>query len=84
MLFQPIMYLMSPATNPNEPMQLKNTNIILRVTGGIAAYKTPDLVRKLVSKGSNVTAVTTQSDTDVVIPLALKADAGYLVNDDVL
>ncbi len=84
MLFQPIMYLMSPATNPKEPMQLKNTNIILGVTGGIAAYKTPDLVRKLVAKGAKVRVVMTQSAKEFVSPLALQAVSGNMVSDDLL
>jgi phosphopantothenoylcysteine decarboxylase/phosphopantothenate--cysteine ligase len=84
MLFQPIMYFTSPATNPTEPMQLKNTNIILGVTGGIAAYKTPDLVRKLVAKGANVRVVMTQSAKEFVSPLALQAVSGNLVSDDLL
>ena len=32
---------------------LQNQNILLGVTGGIAAYKTPDLVRKLKAQGAN-------------------------------
>jgi phosphopantothenoylcysteine decarboxylase/phosphopantothenate--cysteine ligase len=84
MLFQPIMYFTNPATNPTEPMQLKNTNIILGVTGGIAAYKTPDLVRKLVAKGANVRVVMTQSAKEFVSPLALQAVSGNLVSDDLL
>ena len=75
---------MSPATNPKEPMLLKNTNIILGVTGGIAAYKTPDLVRKLVAKGANVRVVMTQSAKEFVSPLALQAVSGNLVSDDLL
>ena len=78
------MCCMSPATNPKEPMLLKNTNIILGVTGGIAAYKTPDLVRKLVAKGANVRVVMTQSAKEFVSPLALQAVSGNLVSDDLL
>ena len=75
---------MSPATDTKEPMLLKNTNIILGVTGGIAAYKTPDLVRKLVAKGANVRVVMTQSAKEFVSPLALQAVSGNLVSDDLL
>jgi phosphopantothenoylcysteine decarboxylase/phosphopantothenate--cysteine ligase len=65
-------------------MQLENTNIILGITGGIAAYKTPDLVRKLVAKGANVRVVMTQSAKEFVSPLALQAVSGNLVSDDLL
>jgi phosphopantothenoylcysteine decarboxylase/phosphopantothenate--cysteine ligase len=75
---------LSPATCQKEPMQLKNINIILGITGGIAAYKTPDLVRKLVAKGANVRVVMTQSAKEFVSPLALQAVSGNPVSDDLL
>lgn len=65
-------------------MQLENTNIILGITGGIAAYKTPDLVRKLVANGANVRVVLTQSAKEFVSPLALQAVSGNPVSDDLL
>lgn len=65
-------------------MQLENTNIILGITGGIAAYKTPDLVRKLVAKGANVRVVMTQSANEFVSPLALQAVSGNPVSDNLL
>ncbi|MEP1446417.1 MAG: bifunctional phosphopantothenoylcysteine decarboxylase/phosphopantothenate--cysteine ligase CoaBC [Paraglaciecola sp.] len=65
-------------------MQLENTNIILGITGGIAAYKTPDLVRKLVANGANVRIVLTQSAKEFVSPLALQAVSGNPVSDDLL
>jgi len=65
-------------------MQLENTNIILGITGGIAAYKTPDLVRKLVAKGADVRVVMTKSAKEFVSPLALQAVSGNLVSDDLL
>jgi phosphopantothenoylcysteine decarboxylase/phosphopantothenate--cysteine ligase len=65
-------------------MRLENTNIILGITGGIAAYKTPDLVRKLVAKGANVRVVMTESAKEFVSPLALQAVSGNPVSDDLL
>jgi phosphopantothenoylcysteine decarboxylase/phosphopantothenate--cysteine ligase len=65
-------------------MQLENTNIILGITGGIAAYKTPDLVRKLVAKGANVRVVMTESAKEFVSPLALQAVSGNSVSDNLL
>jgi phosphopantothenoylcysteine decarboxylase/phosphopantothenate--cysteine ligase len=65
-------------------MQLDKTNIILGITGGIAAYKTPDLVRKLVAKGANVRVVMTDSAKEFVSPLALQAVSGNPVSDNLL
>ena len=65
-------------------MQLDKTNIILGITGGIAAYKTPDLVRKLVAKGANVRVVMTDSAKEFVSPLALQAVSGNSVSDNLL
>jgi phosphopantothenoylcysteine decarboxylase/phosphopantothenate--cysteine ligase len=73
-----------PSNMSKEPMQLENTNIILGITGGIAAYKTPDLVRKLVAKGANVRVVMTQSAKEFVSPLALQAVSSNPVSDDLL
>ncbi|MDU0353451.1 bifunctional phosphopantothenoylcysteine decarboxylase/phosphopantothenate--cysteine ligase CoaBC [Paraglaciecola aquimarina] len=65
-------------------MQFQNTNILLGITGGIAAYKTPDLVRKLVAKGANVRVVITRSAKEFVSPLALQAVSGNTISDDLL
>lgn len=63
---------------------LLNTNILLGISGGIAAYKAPDLVRKLKAKGANVRVVLTQSAKEFVSPLSLQAVSGHPVSDDLL
>ncbi|BDX04528.1 bifunctional phosphopantothenoylcysteine decarboxylase/phosphopantothenate--cysteine ligase CoaBC [Planctobacterium marinum] len=63
---------------------LLNTNILLGISGGIAAYKTPDLVRKLKARGANVRVVLTQSAKEFVSPLSLQAVSGNIVSDDLL
>lgn len=45
---------------------LKNKKILLGVTGSIAAYKTPELVRLLVKSGANVQVITTPAALDFV------------------
>ena len=65
-------------------MSLNNRNILLGVTGGIAAYKAPDLVRKLTAQGANVRVVLTASAKEFVSPLALQAVSGNPVSDDLL
>lgn len=63
---------------------ITNKNILLGITGGIAAYKTPDLVRKLKSSGANVRVVLTQGGKEFVSPLALQAVSGNTVSDSLL
>ena len=50
---------------------LKNKNIIVGVTGSIAAYKSAFLVRLLVKKGANVKVLMTNSAVDFITPLTL-------------
>jgi phosphopantothenoylcysteine decarboxylase/phosphopantothenate--cysteine ligase len=50
---------------------LKGKRIILGVTGGIAAYKTPWLVREFVKSGAEVQVVMTPSASHFVTPLTL-------------
>jgi phosphopantothenoylcysteine decarboxylase/phosphopantothenate--cysteine ligase len=52
-------------------MQLVGKKIVLAVTGSIAAYKTPHLVRLLVKAGATVRVITTQAAEDFVSPLVL-------------
>ncbi len=47
--------------------------ILLVVSGGIAAYKTPELVRRLREKGARVRCVLTAGGAEFVTPLALAA-----------
>ncbi|GAC12501.1 bifunctional phosphopantothenoylcysteine decarboxylase/phosphopantothenate--cysteine ligase CoaBC [Paraglaciecola chathamensis] len=65
-------------------MQLAQKKILLGITGGIAAYKTPDLVRKLTALGAQVRCVMTASAAEFVSPLALQAVSGHPVGDDLL
>lgn len=52
-------------------MSLQGKKIILAITGSIAAYKTPQLVRLLVKAGAEVQVIMTESAKDFVTPLAL-------------
>lgn len=65
-------------------MQLDQKNVLLGVSGGIAAYKTPDLVRKLTATGANVRVVLTESATHFVSPLSLQAVSGNKVSTHLL
>jgi len=53
--------------------------IIVGISGGIAAYKTPELVRQLVKAGHQVRVVMTHSAGEFVAPLALQTVSGHPV-----
>ena len=65
-------------------MSIANKNVLLGVTGGIAAYKAPDLVRKLTALGANVRVVLTDSAAEFVSPLSLQAVSGNPVHQHLL
>ena len=52
---------------------LENKKILLIVSGGIAAYKCPDLVRRLRQRAARVRCVLTNGGAEFVTPLALGA-----------
>lgn len=54
-------------------------NVLLGISGGIAAYKTPDLVRRLRSRGADVQIVMTASAEEFVTETALQAVSGHPV-----
>lgn len=54
--------------------------IILGITGGIAAYKTPDLIRMLQREGYNVEVVMTQSAQEFITPMTLQEISGNPVH----
>jgi len=60
------------------------TRIVLGVTGGIAAYKAADLVRRLRERGAEVRVVMTRAATAFVTPLTFQAVSGHPVGHDLL
>ena len=63
---------------------LRNKNILLGVTGGIAAYKSAEIVRGLKKLGSSVRVVMTKSAQEFITPLTLQALSGNAVSTDLL
>ena len=61
---------------------LSTKRILLIVGGGIAAYKSLDLVRRLRERGASVRVVMTQAATQFVTPLAAGAVSGEKVFTD--
>ena len=55
---------------------LKGKEIIVGITGGIAAYKTAELVRELTKKGANVHVVMTKHAMEFVTPLTFQTISG--------
>ncbi len=58
---------------------LAGKHVLLGVTGGIAAYKSPDLVRRLRDAGAEVRVVMTPSATRLVAPTVFQAVSGQPV-----
>lgn len=58
------------------------TRILLGVTGGIAAYKSPDLVRRLIERGAEVQVVMTASAQRFVSPMSFQAVSGRPTRND--
>ncbi|MEX0447465.1 bifunctional phosphopantothenoylcysteine decarboxylase/phosphopantothenate--cysteine ligase CoaBC [Xenorhabdus sp. SGI246] len=63
---------------------LSGKHIVLGISGGIAAYKTAELVRRLRDYGAQVRVVMTPAAEAFITPLTLQAVSGYPVSDDLL
>lgn len=63
---------------------LDKKNIIVGITGGIAAYKSADLVRRLREVGAEVRVVMTRAAKEFITPLTLQAVSGHAVHTDLL
>jgi phosphopantothenoylcysteine decarboxylase/phosphopantothenate--cysteine ligase len=63
---------------------LTNKNILLGITGGIAAYKCAELVRRLRDGGANVRVAMTPAATRFITPLTMQAVSGERVHTELL
>jgi phosphopantothenoylcysteine decarboxylase/phosphopantothenate--cysteine ligase len=63
---------------------LANRQIVLGITGGIAAYKAAELVRRLQDCGASVRVVMTPAAMEFITPLTLQALSGYPVHTGML
>lgn len=63
---------------------LTGKKLLVGVTGGIAAYKSADLVRRLRKSGADVRVVMTQGATAFVTPLTFQALSGHPVHSHLL
>jgi phosphopantothenoylcysteine decarboxylase/phosphopantothenate--cysteine ligase len=62
---------------------LSNKHIVVGISGGIAAYKIPELIRSLVKAGAEVRVATTQNALQFVTELTLQTVSGSRVYSDV-
>lgn len=60
-------------------MLLRNKKILLGITGGIAAYKGTEIIRRLREQGAEVRVVMTDSAKEFITPLTLQAVSGHAV-----
>lgn len=63
---------------------LANKRIIVGITGGIAAYKGAEIVRRLQDQNAEVRVVMTTGATEFIRPLTLQALTGHPVHTDLL
>ncbi len=63
---------------------LTNKQILVGITGGIAAYKSAELVRRLRDGGAEVRVVMTRAATEFITPLTMQALSGHPVSLDLL
>lgn len=61
---------------------LLKRHIVLGISGGVAAYKTPELVRQLRDQGAEVHVVLTKTAHEFVTPLALEAVGAHIAPSD--
>ncbi|WP_028864638.1 bifunctional phosphopantothenoylcysteine decarboxylase/phosphopantothenate--cysteine ligase CoaBC [Psychromonas aquimarina] len=65
-------------------LALSGKNILLGISGGIAAYKCAELTRRLKEQGADVRIVMTASAKEFITPLTMQAVSGHAIADDLL
>ncbi|MGR3914098.1 MAG: bifunctional phosphopantothenoylcysteine decarboxylase/phosphopantothenate--cysteine ligase CoaBC [Gammaproteobacteria bacterium] len=58
----------------------KNKRFLVGVSGGIAAYKSPQLVRRLLQRGCEVRVAMTRAACEFITPLTMQAVSGHPVH----
>lgn len=64
-------------------MSLAGKHILVGISGGIAAYKIPELIRSLVKSGAEVRVATTKNALEFVTELTLQTVSGHAIYSDV-
>ena len=63
---------------------ITNKQILIGISGGIAAYKTAELARQLIKNGADVRVCMTKAACEFITPLTLQALTGNPVHTDLL
>lgn len=63
---------------------IQGKKIVLGLSGGIAAYKAPELIRRLKEHGADIRVVMTESSKAFVSPLSLQAVSQNSISDSLL
>jgi phosphopantothenoylcysteine decarboxylase/phosphopantothenate--cysteine ligase len=74
----------APLGTEEQMSSLTNKQIVLGLTGGIAAYKGAEIVRRLQDQGATVRVVMTRAAQEFITPLTLQALSGNPVHLDLL
>lgn len=64
--------------------ELINKKILIGISGGIAAYKSAELVRTLKKQGADVQVCMTSAACEFITPLTMQALSGHSVHTDLL
>ncbi|MFH0932983.1 MAG: bifunctional phosphopantothenoylcysteine decarboxylase/phosphopantothenate--cysteine ligase CoaBC [Nitrospirota bacterium] len=65
-----------------EKRVLRNKSVLLGVTGGVAAYKAVDLIKRLREEGTSVTVIMTEAAKKFITPLSLEIASQNRVYSD--
>ncbi len=72
---------MSEPASESDP---RPRRVLVGVSAGIAAYKSPELVRRLRERGADVRVVMTEGAAAFITPMSLQAVSGHRVRDTLL
>ena len=79
----PLIQIISTCAKIDHMEAMLKKKILLGVTGGIAAYKSAELVRLIIKSGAEVRVVMTRAATEFVQPLTYQALSGHRVYTDI-
>jgi len=63
--------------------KLSNTNILLGISAGIAAYKCCEIIRLFIKQGANIRVVMTENAKQFVTPITLQSLSGHSVRSEI-
>lgn len=84
MLSYPLDIVRSNRQPSTMAVTLTNRRILIGISGGIAAYKSAELVRRLIDLGADVRVAMTKAAQEFITPLTLQALSGKPVSTDLL